>query len=309
MEAVPKAQRRTAQVVGSPRRPARQESHRGPLRRVRPASPSPGPAVVAGAVPGRRCCRRAGHAAAHLRLLPTWSAGVRGRAAADRPVRDQHGRHPRAGADRPGRLDRARAAGRRGGGADRPPRGGGHPGRRHGEHRRRPVRHRRRSQHLRPRPGTGARGLRPGDLRHRAAGPGAVGRRARPDGRADLLRAAVGGRRQRGAERPGRDPHRGHGSAGRPGLRLRVLPGPGAVADRGGLDPDHVPAGPGSDLPDRRELRGAVPRLAHRPRGGDRLLPAPGLALAGGDRARIRQPHGDRHVDARRPGTRSWRAG
>ena len=61
------------------------------------------------------------------------------------------------------------------------------------------------------------------------------------------------------------------------------------LAGRRGLDPRHVPRAAGADLPDRRGVRGAVPRRPDRPRCRHRLLPAGGHPVARGAGRRARQ--------------------
>ena len=153
------------------------------------------------------------------------------------------------------------------------------------------------------RPSGWCRGRRP-----RASGPGleqellpTLEQAAGPSGIEVALTSyalLVGRRGLRGPQRARGDADRGDRCAGGAAVRLRVVPGVRAAADRGGVDPDHVPDRAGADHVLRRELRRAVPDLADRPRGGDRLLAAAGLALAGGARARPRQRGGRGDRDA-----------
>ncbi|CAA9330642.1 MAG: hypothetical protein AVDCRST_MAG29-1032, partial [uncultured Nocardioidaceae bacterium] len=282
----------------------------GAPRRDRAAAPSDRHRLLAGPLRSR-----SGHGGpalrpAHLRLLAAWPARLhRGGAAADR-VRREYRRHARTRDHGAGRQHR-RAAGRRGGRCllRRTPRAAPGAGRRPRQHRQRRLSHRRRAQHLRTRTGTAAAGLRPGHRGTARAGAPGSGAAQRARGAAHVVHPALRRRGHRGTERSGGYPDRGHRCARRAAVRVRVVPGTAAAADRGGVDPDHLPDRAGPDHLHRRELRGAVPDLAGGTRRGHRLLTAPGDALARGAGARPRQPRrrGDSHAHRRRggPGLRS----
>ena len=101
-------------------------------------------------------------------------------------------------------------------------------------------------------------------------------------------------RRPGGAERPGRDAAWRGGCAPRPALRVRVVPRAAPAADRRGVDPDDVHARARTDDVQRRQHHRPVPHRPDRARCGDRLLAAPGVAMARGARTRTQQ-RGSRH--------------
>ena len=147
----------------------------------------------------------------------------------------------------------------------------------------------------------------PGQLRERAADRRGQGVRAgcgsrRRQGRRDRHGRARGRRRGGRQQRARRDAVRRTRGAGRAPVRLRVLPGLHAAADRGGLDPHDVPAAASDHLCDRRVLHRRVPDRPGRARRRDRLLAAPRDPMARGARQGQGQPRGRGRRDGdRRP--------
>ena len=158
------------------------------------------------------------------------------------------------------------------------------------------------------------------DLRHHED-PRARGARARRLAAARYAGTAHGPRaalkRRRNLRQPGSIPGddlRRPRRAGGAGVRVRLNAGVRAADDRGSGDPHHAAGDPRPHLYRRRVLHRAVPRLARRPRRGDRLLAVDRHALARGARARALKPRrggrGDGHRRARRGAVRAspWRS-
>ena len=207
-------------------------------------------------------------------LAPARRPGARVRP--PRRLARHHRRRPRAARGRRHRRRRPRRGRRHRGRVPAPPRGGRHPGRRGvradrpaGRRHRRPVPHRGRPARRPPGVGPGRRGLR------RRRGPA---RSAHPcgDQPADVHpRGPVG---QRAAQHPGR--LRCLGRRGRrhhrAALRHRARPARAARPAAGPQHPDparrRVQRRPGH----RPRRRLVVPRVAHRPGRGCRVVPFPG---------------------------------
>ena len=254
--------------------------------RLGAAAPPLGRAGLAARRRGGRAGRSPGRGPARLRLRAAGPAGVRGQRRDRGALRGRRVRRPAAGRGaRRGRRATVEDVVRPGGrGRARHPRRDARLTRRRGARARRRRRGRRGAVpagHRRPDPYAGSL---PRLERVVAGGP----RRRRRRG-ADGVRAVVRGRRRGRPLGARRGAPRRRRRARRAGPRLRLAAGRGAAARRRRVDPRHVPRPAGPDVPDRRGLRGPVPRRPDRARRRHRLLAAGGDPLARGACGRPRQ--------------------